>query len=363
MTTQNRRVEEIDFGRGLAVFLMMLVHTLWMYADQHTQGETWFGDVIHFIGKGTPAFLLTMGMSFILTKNQSLKSALIKGAMILAFAYVMNFLKFVVPIKVFGTMPESFVAAYGFSSPISFGEMRYIFLTGDILQMAGISFMAIGVIRYFTQNKWIYLAIAIFIAGISKELSGFQLGIDGVDYILKLFFSSHYQVYFPVFPWMSFIVFGMFMGKLIEENLEDIRIFFNKLPKMAAVTLIPGIALCYWQFDYHFDNFFHLGFGGFLYLLGINLILFLIIHKIVQSNSQNFFVRFLYFCSERVTSMYIIQWVLICWGMGIIGFQTMNVWQTAMLMPIVVVLTVLIQLAKDKLFEQLSNHRLKAATS
>lgn len=347
MNTQSQRFPEMDLGRGLAVFFMMLVHTLWMYADVTTQ-EGWLGSVIHFIGKGTAAFLILMGNAFIISKNQSTKAAIIRGVMILAFAYFMNFLKFVVPIEVFGTMPEGFINAYGWQSPLTTSQLTYIFLTGDILQMAGIALLLLAIIRHYIRNKWGYLAIGLLIAAVSKELSGCQPGIEGLDYIAKLFFSDHYQVYFPVFPWMSFILFGMFFGRMIKDN-GGTELMFKKMPMMASISLLVGAALCAYNFEYHFDNFFHLGFGGVVYLLGINLFLYSAIHKIIQLRIDNAFTRFLFFCSERVTSMYIIQWTVVCWGMGVIGFQTLNTWQTALMMPVVVITTVLIQTVKDNI--------------
>jgi len=349
MATKTPRIPEVDFGRGLAVFLMMLVHTLWMYGDTFTQQESTLGHIIHFVGKGTAAFLLFMGMSFILSKNQSTKAAIFRGLFILSFAYMMNFLKFIVPLEIFGTMPEAFVNAYGWQSPLTAAQLGYIFLTGDILQMAGIALFLVAIIRHYIKNKWGYLAIGLLIAAVSRQTSGYQPGIEGLNYIARLFFSDHYQVYFPVFPWMSFILFGMFLGKLVSEHKEEPHFMFNKLPLIASVALLMGGGLCAWNFQYHFGNFFHLGPGGTLYLLGVNLWLMFLVHKVVKSNKNNIVTRFFYFCSARVTSMYIIQWTLICWGMGIIGFQTLSAGQTLAMMPVVVLCTVLTQILKDKI--------------
>ena len=355
-----RRLTEIDFGRGLAVFLMMIVHTLWMYADQTTQTESWLGAVVHFMGKGTAAFLVFMGMSFVLTKQQSLKTALIRGALILAFAYFMNLLKFVVPIEVFGTMPESFINAYGWQSPLTSSQLTYIFLTGDILQMAGIAFILVGLIRHFFYDKYSYLAFAVLIAAVSQLVRGYEPGIVGLDYVARLFFSDHYQVYFPVFPWMSFILFGMYFGKLIKENPDG---YMKSVLGVGILCLVIGGALTYLDFEYHFSNFFHHGPGGTLYLLGITLILFRIIYAITSNDYVPLITQFFCYLSARVTSMYIIQWTLICWGMGIIGFQTQGVMGTLMLMPLVVCLSLLTQMAKDWLFERIRHQKTELAVS
>ena len=352
------RILEIDFGRGLAVFLMMIVHTLWMYGDTATQSESWLGIAIHIIGKGTAAFLVAMGISLIVCKPQPFATSVKRAGILLLLAYWMNFLKFIVPLEVFGTMPEEFVQAYGLSTPLTLPQLRYIFLTGDILQMAAIALFFISILRRVSNNKSVYLALALVITLSYKFVSGYQTGIDGLDYIAKLFFSNHYQVYFPLFPWMSFILFGMFLGKIIQEHKEDPSYMFSRLPIISAATLALGIGLCAWDFEYHFGNFFHLGPGGVLYLIGINSALLWLVHKIVQAGYTNRFTQFLYFCSERVTSMYIIQWTVVCWGMSIFGYQQLNSWQVIAVIPLVIACSLLIQKIKDRITSWHSNKKL-----
>ncbi len=347
MNPNTHRLAALDFGRGLAVFLMMLVHTLWMYADKTTQGESLLGYVVHFIGKGTASFLIIMGMSFMLSSRQSLSSALKRGMLILLFAFFMNLLKFVVPISVFGTMPQEFIAAYGWSSPLNLSQLLYLTLTGDILQLAGVSLFFLALIRHYVKNKYGILFIAIAILAVSREVSGYRVGIEGLDYLCDLLFSANYHIYFPVFPWISFILFGMFMGMLIKEQDGNPGKLYKKLPWASALTMMIGGSLCYLNFDYHFGNFFHLGPGGVIYLLGINLGLLWIIHLIVNSGASNWMMDGLYYLSKRVTSMYIIQWVLVCWGMGVVGFQSLNTLETLAMMPVIVALSISVQKALD----------------
>ncbi len=361
MNPNTHRLAALDFGRGLAVFLMMLVHTLWMYADKTTQGESLLGYVVHFIGKGTASFLIIMGISFMLSGRQSLSSALKRGIFILLFAFVMNILKFIVPISVFGTMPQEFIAAYGWSSPLNLSQLLYLTLTGDILQLVGVSLFFLALIRHFVKNKYGILFIAMAILAVSREVSGFRVGIDGLDYLCDLFFSADYHIYFPVFPWISFILFGMFMGMIIKEQDGNPALLYKFLPSASALTMMIGGGLCYLNFDYHFGNFFHLGPGGVIYLLGINIGLIWLVHLIVNAWPNNGIVRGFNFLSKRVTSMYIIQWVLVCWGMGVVGFQTLNAVETLAMMPVIVALSISVQKALDWAMASRASQRLVAA--
>lgn len=68
-----RRVFVIDLARGLAVFFMIAVHTMWMFGSRHMQTATDFGHWLHLMGQGASAFLITMGFSFMVTPDRRLR--------------------------------------------------------------------------------------------------------------------------------------------------------------------------------------------------------------------------------------------------------------------------------------------------
>jgi hypothetical protein len=57
----------------------------------------------------------------------------------------------------------------------------------------------------------------------------------------------------------------------------------------------------------------------------------------------NSIFSFLSFCSKNVTSMYVIQWTLINWGMYVIGFWRHDAITVMLLVPVMIILTVLVQ--------------------
>ncbi|EAT12474.1 DUF1624 domain-containing protein [Bermanella marisrubri] len=368
-STKFQRVKEIDFGRGIAVFLMIFVHTLWMYADAVTQYESLFGHVIHTLGKGTSAFLVLMGMSLILA-HSSLKDNLVRALLLLALGYFMNFLKFIVPISLFGTMPESFIEAYGWNSPLETWQYFYLLSTGDILQLAGISLLIIAVIKKYFDYGPVYFSLGLFIMLTSQWLRGLSSDISELQYLNRLLFSDHYQVYFPVFPWMSFILFGMFMGKIYVRMRNQLEQFYHYTFISAIILIVLGFILAYANYEYHIANFFHHGPGGTLYLMGITLLLYWVIYRLVRFVQDGPIIKGLEYLSKNVTSLYIIQWTLICWGMGIVGFQTLNAWQTLAMMPVMLCLTLLAQVAINqckstikRLMSKPINHQQKSLKS
>jgi len=341
LTIKPNRILAIDFGRGFSVIAMIMVHTLWIHASQDVQSDTFLGHFIHFVGRGTPVFLITMGVSFMISRNQDIKSALKRGVIILGVAYLMNFLKFLTPILV-GLMPDSFIAAYGWEMPLNFEKYAYLLLTGDILQLAGVSLLILAFVRSYIKNKFIILIIAILIAFISPELRSIQSEIFGLNYITQLLWSDGYWVYFPVFPWISFILLGMFFGKWYVEMEYNQNELFKRMFIIGLVCIMAGAPLVFTNEEYHFNDFFHLGPGGVIYLAGWNFAVLSIFHWMLSATRDNFLYQSFYYCSKHVTSLYVIQWVLICWGMGVFGFQSKTEIGTMLLMPLFIGLTFVI---------------------
>ncbi|MCL1125410.1 heparan-alpha-glucosaminide N-acetyltransferase domain-containing protein [Shewanella surugensis] len=349
MEHQSNRLQAIDVARGLSVIVMIMVHTLWMYGDVATQGGTVFGTVIHILGKGTAAFLVAMGISYVLSRDQSVLGTIKRGLYTLGLGYMMNGLKFVVPIAVFNTMPENFIEAYSWSSPLSLSQFNYLLLTGDILQLAGLSLIFIAIIGHVIKNKWGIFALALLLITTSKWVSGFRLDITGVDYLLDLLWGDQYNVYFPLFPWMSCVLFGLFIGMAYKEKNYDQAFLYRSLGYSGVAMMIIGAGLCFDNVDYHFADFFHLGPGGAIYLMGFTAFAYWGIDWIIRHTRPNRFYALLQYCSKRVTSLYIIQWVLICWGMGIFGYQTFSMQGVMTLIPVFMLATFLVQYGKDRL--------------
>ncbi|MCV2884415.1 DUF1624 domain-containing protein [Aestuariibacter sp. AA17] len=329
--TQTNRLHTIDFARGISVLIMIAVHTLWMYGSKETQSESMLGHTIHLLGKGTAAFLVAMGIALFLTPNNTPKLLVKRGFILLALGYGMNILKFILPISAFGTMPETFIQAYGWQSPLTVNQLTYLISTGDILQLAGISLILIAPIISLSLPSWMYLMLV----GISASLSYVGPLISSQPYIAKLFFSQDYQIYFAVFPWISAIFAGMFLGKIFVESQLDQSVLFNACLVSGLGFLALSAPLLLSDFSMHFNNFFHLKSGGVLYLIGLNFVALWGIKKLERFWLNTRIYGFIQYCSKHVTSLYVTQWVLICWGMGIVGFSTLSPTHTLAAMPIV----------------------------
>ncbi|WP_075341790.1 heparan-alpha-glucosaminide N-acetyltransferase domain-containing protein [Tenacibaculum agarivorans] len=349
--TTTKRILELDLTKGLGVFLIPMAHTLLIYGTSQTQETDWLGLIVHFFGKWAGIFIISMGFSYALSNKHTIKSSIKRGLLLLGAGYVMNFLKFIVPLFL-GLIPDSFIEAYGWTSPPTFNNMVYMILTGDILQFAGMCLLFMGIVDKLVKkfNKWIPIYIAIAVLVLVEFIRGFRLGISGVDYILDLLWGNQWNVYFPVFPWIGFILVGMFFGYWFKEVKRDIRMIFLRMFHFGLPLTIIGVVLCYMNYDFHMRDYFHLGIGGFIYLLGWNLMSFTLCYYLVKKYKGNKVLDFFYYCSQKITSIYIIQWVVICWGMGIFGYHNQT---TKGVIPLMIVFTV-ITFGIQKIIDQIS---------
>jgi uncharacterized membrane protein len=347
MEQQSKRIVALDLIKGMSVIGMIIIHTLLTFADVKSQSETLIGAFIVFLGRGTSIFLICMGLTFMTSRHQSLKSSITRGGLLLAAALLMNFLKFIFPV-IFGFAPDNFIHRYGWHGPIE-QQYLYLMLLGDILQLAGLSLLFIGFIRKYVTNKYGILVIAILIALVSREVSGINIDYPLINYVLDLLFSTDFPayVYFPVFPWMAFIIIGMFFGKWYQELNYDRPQLFKNMLYTGSLFVALGAPLVFLYGAYNYNDFYHMGPGGVIYFAGCTLIFLWVIFKISINLKENKFLKNLKYCSKNLTTMYMTQWILISWGKGIFGFRENGITNVLALIGLYLILTFSVQILID----------------
>ncbi|QYS89546.1 heparan-alpha-glucosaminide N-acetyltransferase domain-containing protein [Flavobacterium davisii] len=282
----NNRIAAIDFTRGISVFFLIIVHTMLIYGTLETQTETTIGQIIIWLGRGAAMYLIAMGISFTFSRRQSFYTIIKRAFYLLFIGYSLNFVKFIIPEFIFGGLPYRFLNAYHLKTQSLETSLFFLGL-GDILQLAGISLLLIAFINQISNNKWLYFLLGLSIMILSKELSGFKTNIIGLEYICHLFFSNQYNVYFPVFPWSAFIFMGVFLGKQLKEINNDTQIFFKNLALQSLGLIVLGLSLVLTNYKYHFGDYYHLGPGGSIILLGIMMLCFWIANQLVKLFNPN----------------------------------------------------------------------------
>lgn len=341
------RIFLMDVTRGLAVFVMIIVHTVLIFGNVDFQEGSNFGKIFHLLAQCTAAFLLCMGAAFIITRHTTLSYAIKRGVLAIVAGYVLNSFRYIIPLML-GILPEEYLAMYNMAYPITYNEYRYFFLTGDILQMAGISFIVLGFVRHYIKNKYIVLALAIGVVCVLPSIRGFRFegGTDGalywVNYACDLLWGATWKVWFPLFPWISNILVGMAFGlHFLDINRDEKRLVHDG-GIVGVIILLIGLALCSTNWKYHFPNFYHTGPGGAILLMGANMVFLYIMNFIVAQPFMNvaWYKRVLTYLSKHVTMIYIVQWVVVSWSMGIFGYHQSSWIELMALIPLMLIVSI-----------------------
>jgi uncharacterized membrane protein len=324
-----RRIRSIDIARGLAILFMIWVHVLETYATEEVAKQAVFGKIIYFLGSApsAPVFMTLMGISFMFSRHQDMKFGVQRGIKILLLAYVLNLCRYVIP--VFIAKQINPIAIANWSEEDS--NLLWLFLTSDILQLAGISLIIMSIVRRYVKNNWLILAIASVILLIAPFLWGLKIGQPVIDEVLNLFWGAENKAYFPVFPWLSFPLLGMFLGSFLA-NSQELNRTFKRIGLIGLPLTAIGLVISFTNPSYHFGDYYHPAQGGMIYMIGFVMFWLWICNEIVNNFPRNRLLRLFDKWSKDVTSIYFIQWCIIEWLAYIVGYQDKDVISTIFLM-------------------------------
>ena len=131
------------------------------------------------------------------------------------------------------------------------------------------------------------------------------------------------------------------MGMYFQDKQKGEAGLYESMLLVGLPCLTVGGGLCYYDWETQFNDFFHPGHGGAMLALGASLCGFYLFGKTISAtlSGNEKFRRAILYLSSRVTTIYIVQWTLVCWGMGIIGYQSLGTSQLVLLIPIMISLT------------------------
>ncbi|MEN9567064.1 MAG: hypothetical protein RLZZ69_2260, partial [Cyanobacteriota bacterium] len=204
-------------------------------------------------------------------------------------------------------------------------------LTSDILQLAGISLMIMSILRRYIKNYWLILAIASVILLIAPCLWGLKSGQPVIDEVLNLFWGAENKAYFPVFPWLSFPLLGMFLGSFLA-NSQELNRTFKQIGLIGLPLTSIGLVISFTNPSYHFGDYYHPAQGGMIYMIGFVMFWLWICNEIVNNFPRNKLLRLFDRWSKDVTSIYFIQWCIIEWLAYFVGYQDKDIISTIFLM-------------------------------
>jgi len=311
------RIKSLDLARGFTVLCIPAVHSILLYSKPSVR-DTLPGQLLGFIaeGPGAQLFMTYMGISITLSSELSWATILKRSGLLLLAGYCLNFLKFVLPLKL-GLLPAAFQTDLGVTDPCTAGET--VFLLGDILHFAALALpITYGIYRL--RHYWIYAAAtAAFIAIFAPFFWDHASCSPVSKYIAVLVGGQPPAVFFPLFPWLTYPFVGLAVGYWLNRNPPD-RFLFIGLTGIALILLgeIGG------YFGAPSISFYRTRSADTAIHLGIVLVWLWIWEGLSGYVKSNAFFRLLQFASRNITLIYLIQWPLICWLLPLFGYQQLG---------------------------------------
>lgn len=324
MKENKARIIYLDIARGLAILFMFTQHCMLVHEKTAGEGTNLLANIFVLLGTApaAPVFMLIMGV-FIGASGSDFKTNILRGIKIIALGYLLNSLRFSIPLLIVGTAGFQLIEG---ETPLS------MFFAIDILQLAGLAFIAGSFMKNLINNKLIapFVIIAFII------ISPFLWDNFGDSTLSSILWGTNKNVYFPFFPWFIYPLLGMYLSKLLLD--------INKHKRHIKTIILAGISLIVigiLTFDLFPVGDYHRS-GAAIHLLIIGFVLIWLSGCWWISNkfsSSNILIKTLVFWSKNVTAIYFIQWVIFGWSTLIFDANKQNAYAAALIGLIVLIAT------------------------
>ncbi|WP_432666487.1 heparan-alpha-glucosaminide N-acetyltransferase domain-containing protein [Wukongibacter baidiensis] len=315
---ESSRIYYLDFMRGLAIFFMIMQHAMIVHEKTGGEGKTIIGNIFILLGTApaAPVFMFIMGL-FIMKSKKSSRDVFIRGVKLFGLGYALNLLRFSLPMLIAGE-PGAISMFFGV----------------DILQLAGLSFMMAAFLRKYAKNKFVFPILIV----VTLLVSPYLWGKFGGNFIFAPLWGTGGDVAFPFFPWCIYPMLGMYLSPhLLHPSLAS---------KAKRFLLVWGIALGVaglLTLDlFPASDYSRYGFGASFIIISFVFLWLLVSEFLVNKIAimkENMISKALFYWSENVTNVYIIQWVIYGWSMLLIGANEQNDFVAVLIGLIVLLLT------------------------
>jgi hypothetical protein len=205
---------------------------------------------------------------------------------------------------------------YIYSGQCNADPLFYLFGV-DILLLAGLSIIIIGLLKLiFHENYYFYFLTAIAIAWVTPFLPVFASGLTGLSYCNAFLWGTFDWSYFPLFPWLAYVLTGYAFYLFSEKIHLPTKIKPGiKLAVILSSMIISIITITYASKITHAlngaDGYYHHGILFFAWML-----MFMSGYILTASFFENFagkfpLLRLVKWIGKNVTAFYVFQWLII----------------------------------------------------
>jgi uncharacterized membrane protein len=256
-----------------------------------------------------------------------------RGLWLFVLGYVLNFLR--------GVIPYTLGTAAGVITPEQVAPYTpwWLATTVDLHHVVGLSLIAIALLRTRAQPGWLWLGLAGTLVLVAPLLRGLTFGTPILDAPLTPILGGAPNVYYAVVPWLAYPLTGAVFGSLLAGS-PDRTVLFRRAAALGAVFLVIGCVLIAIQRP-SFDVFTYwrqpVSFA--VAIIGIILVWLALCDLATRRPWTDRWFGFFYGWSDRVIAIYFTHWIIVGWGVGLVGFRALTLGPVLLAMAVAVVAT------------------------
>ncbi len=232
----------IDLLRGWAVLVMIETHVVNSFMQSTLRLDPWFKTLNFINGIVAPAFLFIAGYSFAIVGQRKWNDYLSLDGVFW---------------KQVGRILQIWAIGYALHLPFfSFNKLAYLigweewrpFWTIDVLHSIAISLFLMLLLVLIARTQRVFFLLICVVGSVAAFATPFMWSLN-VDEALPLPFASYVNALhgslFPIFPWISFVMFGGALGQLyvfLKEKVADEKFFKNIFIAGIACIVLSIIA-------------------------------------------------------------------------------------------------------------------------
>ena len=283
---------------------MIQVHIMEQFATPDIYNSI-IGKISLFLGGPpcAPVFMAVMGY-FLASSDKPFLYYLKRGAILLTAGLLLN-------ISRSANLLHYIVLGQSSADPFF-----YIFGV-DILLLAGLSIILVGLLKIiFKQNYIFYFILAVIMAAVSPFLQSFGTTMCFSSYLNAFFWGDFEWSYFPLFPWCAYILLG-FSFRLFCEKENFLSKYSSShslvlsIPLLVASGLTINYAAGVASALNGSDGYYHHGLLFFGWMVMFMSGYMMLVHLIEENAGKHFITRFIKWAGKNVTTIYVIQWIII----------------------------------------------------
>jgi uncharacterized membrane protein len=328
------RIRAFDVAAGLAVFFMILVHVLWNWGRPETS-TTPIGEAVSFAAgpTATPVFVFLMGASFGAAPRSPTQTLVARGVWLVFLGYVLNFAR--------GVVPGSLGTALGVVTPAQIAPFTPWWLATmvDLHHVVGLSLVSIALLRTRLEPSAAWVALAGAVVFLAPWLRTIAFGTPILDAPLTPVLSSAPNVFYALVPWIAYPLAGAVFGAAIARTRDRTRVFRRGAAVGIGLLVAGGALIIATRPAFDVYTYWHQPPAFAIGIMGIVLVWLALCDAVTRIERIDKRLGVVYGWSDRVIAMYFTHWVIVGWGVGLVGFRGLDLPAVIVAMAATVVLT------------------------